>query len=258
MVGSASTRSRRPTSRATSGWPSRWDIVVLVAAGAAAVGHGAGRARRAPRRLQGHRARRHAGSRRLGARQPGSSATRSPSASVASPPADPRSRTVSSTPPVTARPALAAALPAVRRTYCDHVVLTNAAQNGVIGVVVIMPGADMPAMTANQIRMVLKIGAAYGEELGLDRAIEILSDRRRRLRLPHAGASGARLRAGIRLGRQGRHRVLGHDRAGPGGHRVFRGRSTAPCLADAKDQSSSQRVASRVPGPAPETGSRMR
>ncbi len=71
--------------------------------------------------------------------------------------------------------ALAAALPAVRRTYCDHVVLTNAAQNGAIGVVIIIPGADMPAMTANQIRMVLKIAHAYGEELGLDRALEILS-----------------------------------------------------------------------------------
>jgi uncharacterized protein (DUF697 family) len=71
--------------------------------------------------------------------------------------------------------ALAASLPSVRRTYCDHVVITNAAQNGVIGVVVIIPGADMPAMTANQIRMVLKIAHAYGEELGLDRALEILS-----------------------------------------------------------------------------------
>jgi uncharacterized protein (DUF697 family) len=71
--------------------------------------------------------------------------------------------------------ALAASLPSVRRTYCDHIVITNAAQNGVIGVVVIIPGADMPAMTANQIRMVLKIAHAYGEEVGLDRAIEILS-----------------------------------------------------------------------------------
>jgi uncharacterized protein (DUF697 family) len=70
---------------------------------------------------------------------------------------------------------LAQLLPSVRRTYCDHVVLTNAGQNGVIGVVVIIPGADMPAMTANQIRMVLKIAHAYGEELTLDRALEILS-----------------------------------------------------------------------------------
>jgi len=71
--------------------------------------------------------------------------------------------------------ALAASLPSVRRTYCDHVVIANAAQNGVIGAVVIIPGADMPAMTANQIRMVLKIAHAYGEDLGLDRALEILS-----------------------------------------------------------------------------------
>jgi uncharacterized protein (DUF697 family) len=71
--------------------------------------------------------------------------------------------------------ALAQLLPSIRRTYCDHVVLTNAAQNGVIGVVVIIPGADMPAMTANQIRMVLKIAHAYGEEMSIDRAVEIIS-----------------------------------------------------------------------------------
>ncbi len=71
--------------------------------------------------------------------------------------------------------ALAAHLPAVRRAYCDHVILANAKQNGVIGVVVIIPGADMPAMTANQIRMVLQIAAAYGQEIGFDRAVEILS-----------------------------------------------------------------------------------
>lgn len=70
---------------------------------------------------------------------------------------------------------LALQLPALRRAYCDQVILTNAKQNGVIGVVVIIPGADMPAMTANQIRMVLQIAAAYGEEIGFDRAIEILS-----------------------------------------------------------------------------------
>lgn len=70
---------------------------------------------------------------------------------------------------------LAAELPVLRRTYADHIVLTNATQNGVIGAAFIIPGADMPAMTANQIRMILKIAHAYGEELGLDRALEILS-----------------------------------------------------------------------------------
>src|SRR5690606_25808235 len=70
---------------------------------------------------------------------------------------------------------LAAQLPAVRRAYCNRVILANAAQNAVIGAVVVLPGADMPAMTANQIRMVLKIAAAHGEVIGLDRALEILS-----------------------------------------------------------------------------------
>jgi uncharacterized protein (DUF697 family) len=70
---------------------------------------------------------------------------------------------------------LAVRLPALRRAYCDRVVLANASQNAVIGAVVIIPGADMPAMTANQIRMVLKIAAVYGEQIGLDRALEILS-----------------------------------------------------------------------------------
>ena len=70
---------------------------------------------------------------------------------------------------------LAARLPALRRPYCEHVVLANATQNAAIGVVIIIPGADMPAMTVNQVRMVLKIAHAYGEEVGLDRALEILS-----------------------------------------------------------------------------------
>ena len=70
---------------------------------------------------------------------------------------------------------LAQRLPALRRAVADHLVHRAARQNGVIGAVVIIPGADMPAMTVNQIRMVLRIAAAYGEELGLDRALEILS-----------------------------------------------------------------------------------
>ena len=71
--------------------------------------------------------------------------------------------------------AMAVRLPALRRAYCDHVVLVHAKQNAVIGAVVIIPGADMPAMTANQIHLVLKVAAVYGEEVGLDRALEILS-----------------------------------------------------------------------------------
>jgi len=72
-------------------------------------------------------------------------------------------------------PTLARQLPFLRRAVAEELVLKAARQNGVIGVVVFIPGADMPAMTANQIRMILRIAQAYDEELGLQRAVEILS-----------------------------------------------------------------------------------
>jgi uncharacterized protein (DUF697 family) len=69
--------------------------------------------------------------------------------------------------------ALAKGHPAFRRAVCEEVIRNNARQNAVIGLLPI-PGADMPVMTANQARMVLNIAAAYGEELSMDRARELL------------------------------------------------------------------------------------
>jgi uncharacterized protein (DUF697 family) len=63
--------------------------------------------------------------------------------------------------------------PALRRAACEDLIHKNARQNAVIGLLPI-PGADMPAITANQARMVLGIAAAYGEELSLERARELL------------------------------------------------------------------------------------
>ncbi len=63
--------------------------------------------------------------------------------------------------------------PAFRRAVCEDIIHKNARQNAVIGLLPI-PGADMPAITANQGRMVLGIAAAYGEELSLERARELL------------------------------------------------------------------------------------
>ena len=59
-----------------------------------------------------------------------------------------------------------------RRAACEEIVRKNARQNAVIGALPI-PGADMPAITANQGRMVLHIAAAYGEELTMERAREL-------------------------------------------------------------------------------------
>src|SRR5215210_583721 len=69
--------------------------------------------------------------------------------------------------------ALAKGYPPFRRAVCEEIARNNARQNAVIGLLPI-PGADMPVMTANQARMVLNIAAAYGEELSMDRAKELL------------------------------------------------------------------------------------
>ncbi len=66
-------------------------------------------------------------------------------------------------------------LPVVRRAVVRRLIDHTARQNGVVGVVVFVPGADMPVMTLNQVRMVLKMAAAYGEDVGFERAAEILS-----------------------------------------------------------------------------------
>jgi uncharacterized protein (DUF697 family) len=69
--------------------------------------------------------------------------------------------------------ALAKGYPPFRRAVCEEVIRHNARQNAVVGALPI-PGADLPVMTANQARMVLNIAAAYGEELSMERARELL------------------------------------------------------------------------------------
>lgn len=69
---------------------------------------------------------------------------------------------------------LAAAVPLLRRAVADQIVKHFSLQNGVLGVAIFIPGADFPVLTLNQIRMVLRLAAAYGEELDRERAFEIL------------------------------------------------------------------------------------
>jgi uncharacterized protein (DUF697 family) len=70
--------------------------------------------------------------------------------------------------------ALAASLPALRVAVVDHIIESTARQNAAVGVLVFIPGADMPVMTLNQIKMVLQIGAAHGYQPSLDRAVEMV------------------------------------------------------------------------------------
>jgi uncharacterized protein (DUF697 family) len=69
---------------------------------------------------------------------------------------------------------LAAKLPAVRSAVCEEIVRRFARQNGILGAAIFIPGADLPVLTLNQIRMVLRLAAAYGEELDAERAVELL------------------------------------------------------------------------------------
>lgn len=74
-----------------------------------------------------------------------------------------------------ARLALAANFEFVRHSIAQEFVKITSLQNGVVGGVVFIPGADMPIMTLNQIKMVLQIATAYGEPLDMKRIKEIAS-----------------------------------------------------------------------------------
>jgi uncharacterized protein (DUF697 family) len=70
---------------------------------------------------------------------------------------------------------LAARLPSLRPAIVRAIVKAFARENGAIGAAVFVPGADLPLLTLNQLRMVLRIAAAHGESLGRERGLEILS-----------------------------------------------------------------------------------
>jgi uncharacterized protein (DUF697 family) len=73
-----------------------------------------------------------------------------------------------------AGPALAARLAALRPHVVESLIESAARRNGVIATAVWIPGADMPLLTAVEMRMMLAIGVCYGEEIGADRAVELL------------------------------------------------------------------------------------
>jgi uncharacterized protein (DUF697 family) len=69
----------------------------------------------------------------------------------------------------------AARLPALRHAVVEQLIRKFSRQNGILGVAIFVPGADLPALTLNQIRMVFRIAAAYGEQIDRDRVLEILA-----------------------------------------------------------------------------------
>lgn len=60
---------------------------------------------------------------------------------------------------------LAARLPVLRGAVCDRIVASFARKNGLVGAAVFVPGADLPVLALNQVRMLLLLDQAYGLEL---------------------------------------------------------------------------------------------
>jgi uncharacterized protein (DUF697 family) len=70
---------------------------------------------------------------------------------------------------------LAARLPVLREAVCEELIRKFARQNGVLGVAIFVPGADLPILTANQVRLVLRIADAHGFEIDRERLPEVLT-----------------------------------------------------------------------------------
>jgi uncharacterized protein (DUF697 family) len=69
---------------------------------------------------------------------------------------------------------LAARLPALRGPVCHELIHTFSKRNALIAAAVFIPGVDMPVLTMNQARLVLRIALAFGQQLDGARAAELL------------------------------------------------------------------------------------
>lgn len=56
----------------------------------------------------------------------------------------------------------------------NKLIKTTARQNASLALTGVLPGSDMPFITANQIKLVLKLAAVYGEKLSWSRALEMI------------------------------------------------------------------------------------
>jgi uncharacterized protein (DUF697 family) len=69
---------------------------------------------------------------------------------------------------------LAARLSVLRQPVCEALIERFSRKNGLLGVAIFVPGADLPVLTLNQVRLVLRIAAAHGVELDQHRLPEVL------------------------------------------------------------------------------------
>ena len=70
---------------------------------------------------------------------------------------------------------LAARLPVVREAVVDELIRLSARKNALVAAAVFVPGVDLPVLTLNQARLVLRIALAYGQEIDRSRLPELLA-----------------------------------------------------------------------------------
>ena len=70
---------------------------------------------------------------------------------------------------------LAARVPVLREPLCRQLIESFSRKNGVLAVAIFVPGADFPVLTLNQLRLVLRLGAAHGAGVDQQRLPEVLA-----------------------------------------------------------------------------------
>jgi uncharacterized protein (DUF697 family) len=68
---------------------------------------------------------------------------------------------------------LAARLPVLRQAVCEELVRSFSRKSAITGAAVFVPGADMPVLTLNQLRLVGRIAAAHGLDPTPERLAEL-------------------------------------------------------------------------------------
>ena len=69
---------------------------------------------------------------------------------------------------------LAARLPVLRRPVCEALIARFSRRNGLIAAAIFIPGVDMPVLTLNEIRLVLRLALVHGQEIDRVRGVELL------------------------------------------------------------------------------------
>jgi uncharacterized protein (DUF697 family) len=70
---------------------------------------------------------------------------------------------------------LAARLPVLRPAVCEWLITSFSRKNAIVAAAVFVPGVDLPVLTLNQMRLVLRIAAAHGVEVSNERLPELLA-----------------------------------------------------------------------------------